>query len=484
MSPISRVDSAAVSWVPLEPGGLDSTDPLLVAGNEKGAGCQSSTTLGADKPFAILDTAGHVLATILTPPDALFSVASENISPNLRYLVYYSGTIDNEGEGGFASLGMHVIRLADNQEILSMKILPKEYPANFNRAVNYLANHPELVETRLVNASSLRIAAEYGICSFAWSPDGEQLAFAAILDGDSSDVYIFSLATETLHRISDDPAEVDQIAWINDGKGVRYDSAFFLGAGPLGTTYFSNTQNSTHPVPVCKPACDAALITDTLVLSYPRYPILFPSRLDITDLSTGVTQPLWNHPFMAFAFDNFSKTLLLTAPPDDTLTGGTYAINIDTLSPSRIFDAFLDIGRLGASQYVAMESRNPNALCFFSSTPSRDFDFSGCPMDANSSSFSILEYYDAKTSAFLYESPDGEVFFWGVRAQMSLSRKGHSAIGGVTQIVSLPESHFIGWSSDSKFLVVQTRAKKYLIIDTSSGESRPLPDSERYTWFR
>lgn len=61
-----------------------------------------------------------------------------------------------------------------------------------------------------------------------WSPDGRSVAFAAALDGHSTDVYLYQAFTDELHRMTTEPEEVSVLGWSPDGEWVVYTEAEYF----------------------------------------------------------------------------------------------------------------------------------------------------------------------------------------------------------------------------------------------------------------
>ncbi len=66
--------------------------------------------------------------------------------------------------------------------------------------------------------------------SFAWSPDGTKLAFIGVLDGPTSEVYLYDTTTNNIKRVSYDDAQDFWPSWSPDGKRI-----LFFGAESFGT---------------------------------------------------------------------------------------------------------------------------------------------------------------------------------------------------------------------------------------------------------
>jgi len=66
---------------------------------------------------------------------------------------------------------------------------------------------------------------EMGIYSFAWSPDSRTLAFAAQMNGLSSDVYLYDIETGAVQQAEESLQSVTGIRWSPDGKKIVFENS-------------------------------------------------------------------------------------------------------------------------------------------------------------------------------------------------------------------------------------------------------------------
>ncbi len=69
------------------------------------------------------------------------------------------------------------------------------------------------------------------IPSYAWSPDGKQLAFIGSLDGPKADVYVYDLSSGKIQKVSNDDGLDFLPNWTPDGKSILYFEADGFGTG-------------------------------------------------------------------------------------------------------------------------------------------------------------------------------------------------------------------------------------------------------------
>ena len=62
----------------------------------------------------------------------------------------------------------------------------------------------------------------------AWSPDGQQLAFIGVMEGNSADLYLYDLRYDSITRLSSEPSQAYAPSWSPDSRYIVY----------FGTEYF------------------------------------------------------------------------------------------------------------------------------------------------------------------------------------------------------------------------------------------------------
>ncbi len=67
--------------------------------------------------------------------------------------------------------------------------------------------------------------------AMAWSPDGRSLVFIGGQDGESADVYGYSVDTEQITRLSSEPAYAFSPSWSPDGRDIVFFTANCFGTG-------------------------------------------------------------------------------------------------------------------------------------------------------------------------------------------------------------------------------------------------------------
>ncbi|NMC81072.1 MAG: hypothetical protein GYA59_17055 [Chloroflexi bacterium] len=91
--------------------------------------------------------------------------------------------------------------------------------------------NPEICDPAFEAARALTIGN-----GLAWSPDGENLAFTAVLEGDTADLYVLNLATRQITRLTDDPSQEFDLHWSPGGQIVHFGASCFGTGGGFAMT--------------------------------------------------------------------------------------------------------------------------------------------------------------------------------------------------------------------------------------------------------
>jgi WD40 repeat protein len=83
---------------------------------------------------------------------------------------------------------------------------------------------------------------------FAWSPDGRMLAFTGLIEGETSDLYLYNSSDGSISRMTDGPTEAFQVSWSPDGKYILHFGAYGFGTGagaPVEAAWLAGVQDNS-----------------------------------------------------------------------------------------------------------------------------------------------------------------------------------------------------------------------------------------------
>jgi WD40 repeat protein len=295
--------------------------------------------------FPIYDTYGGK-KIIELPPDGhikgLGTKLDRLISPDGQWLVFYTGTthyIDSKTE---LPLTLKLLNIKDG----TIKTVADVVTDGSKKKLDELAEilkklDPEKYKPQYYNAEDdgnwvgggLVTALEWGIYATAWSPNGHTLAFAAQIDGLSSDVYLYDLETGKVQHAEDSLQNITDIRWSPDGQKIIFENTEpgfgYMGASEL---YAINYQKETvknpkrltwgswigsyDPITQTWLPTGDVMPSNLLLVTY-NTPDAGSSGIKALDITTGQLAVLWEHIFGDYAVDPENKTILV-GPSDFT----------------------------------------------------------------------------------------------------------------------------------------------------------------------
>jgi hypothetical protein len=175
----------------------------------------------------------------------------KGLSPDGRYYAYHTG--DPYGERG--NFTLHIMRLRDETEITAIPLQTDDFPDQMAALAERLNHAPpesllhafrsdEPIPAERILSEGM-FAFEIGIWSMAWSPDSTQLAFAAQVDGPTSDLYTYDVTTDALRRLSSGSQQIQAVKWSPDGQWIAHESAYYVGMQSPTTFNFASRDGST-----------------------------------------------------------------------------------------------------------------------------------------------------------------------------------------------------------------------------------------------
>jgi WD40 repeat protein len=240
------------------------------------------------------------------------------ISPDGKYLAYYSGSVGQCDPFGNTSikdqLALNLLDLNTLQTRQVAALLSPDYPENFKSnaaglfAQGLVAKNDENIITGLKSAFLC------GIHSLAWSPDGNSLAFAGEMDGPSSDVYRYDLGTHKIQRLTDGLEEVQTIDWSTDPASLESTGALYYGEGMPFTYYKIASDGSGAKAIACHPGTKISLPDNKQIyVDYNSGNGVGFYGLRLVDIETCSSKNVWEGAFNQFEFDPGTDLIAFTA---------------------------------------------------------------------------------------------------------------------------------------------------------------------------
>jgi dipeptidyl aminopeptidase/acylaminoacyl peptidase len=291
--------------------------------------------------LTMLDADGQGRKTFQLPNEGFIRDLKNAISPDGKWLAYFTGSSREEPY----DLALHLFNLEDQTIIPVADLVAPGFPENLEPVKT-----SDPVELESCNSGPCRIgvielAFNEGIESMAWSPDSQSLAFAAQIDGPSSDVYIFSLEDRSIRRLVNDLENVWQIDWAPNGERILYQNST---AGITYTTtyiYIANPSTKSVQSPRIidggKFWYEYGWINENLFLISSGGEGAPPQNLRYINVETQQVTNVWPYTADHIVIDHKNEVLVVSTTPSGYLenepTEGTYLVPIHS-SHSKITD--------------------------------------------------------------------------------------------------------------------------------------------------
>jgi len=159
--------------------------------------------------------------------------------------------------------------------------------------------------------------------AIAFSPDGSKLAFMGVLDGPSSDLYLYDISQDTITRLTDGPSQGFDPHWSPNGIYIVHfgAAAFGSGAGYLMEGAWAARADDSGVITLYDPSDQNAeefigWVDDTTFLVNSWNPRCGSNALRAFDIETLSGQVLWTDAFDDIVYHQASGTLAIAIGSD------------------------------------------------------------------------------------------------------------------------------------------------------------------------
>jgi WD40 repeat protein len=285
--------------------------------------------------LTILDADGRGSKPMLLPNDGYISPVKNSlekiISPDGHWLAYFAGSVREPYD-----LALQVLNLEDQTTFQVARLITPGFPQKLAPVKMSDAIELEGCIEEMCRLNLLELAFREGIGSVAWSPDSQSLAFAAQIDGPSSDVYVFDIEDHSIRRLVDDLENVLYIDWAPDGERILYQNS------TAGLTYLTayiyvadpKRESSQSPTVIesGKLSHKHSWIAENLYLIVHGVEGAPPQDLRSLNTTTHELRDLWPYTAGSFAVDAGHPAIVVSTIPGGYFNSapeeGTYYIPI------------------------------------------------------------------------------------------------------------------------------------------------------------
>lgn len=183
-----------------------------------------------------------------------------------------------------------------------------------------------------------------------WSPNGRYLAFVAVLDAASSDLFIYDTQNRNLRRLTNGPDWVGPIEWSPDGTQIIMqellnDSEFFFDPSSKPASSVWSVSVSSNDIKLLYSTNDANArqnilrwLGDKRFIAYEGFLVNTENarNLRFVDMDSGTNKILFDGPFVMPSFDPIHETFALYVLSAENYQQGIYLVSIKSNTIRRL----------------------------------------------------------------------------------------------------------------------------------------------------
>jgi len=291
-----------------------------------------------NKNFTIMDANGSGRKQFQLPNDGYIWGLDKAVSQDGKWLAYFTGSTEEPYD-----LALNLYNLSDGTSLLISSLIALGFPENLRPVIETIyfteydtdcSNQPDC------QLNVVKSAFRDGIRSFDWSPDSKSIAFAAQIDGPSSDLYIYTLEDNITRRLTNEIENIGlMITWAPSGTKILYESSI------PGTVYLSrflriadpNIKSLQNPKNI-----DGGLfwsgegwVNEKSYLLWDGGEGAYPHDLRFINVETQQVKEIWKHIAVSFIIDKENQKVILLHMPWEGATSqseqdmGIYMVSFD-----------------------------------------------------------------------------------------------------------------------------------------------------------
>jgi len=332
------------------PVSASSTPPVIGTATETIVASETppSFLLQTDGPFllseqysslTIIDVDGGGRKEIQLPEAGYTTELEKAVSPDGRLLVYFAGSAKEPYD-----LTLNLLNLYDETSQTIAHLIAPGFPGNLRPIAETL--DPSIYSPDCNSIECLTTVSvfdfEFGIFSFAWSPDGQSLVFAAQIDGPSSDIYIYDTQSQAIRRLTNEIGNIGRLEWSPNSEEILY---YALLPGPVQSNFYwyavdprinshqEAINDLTYPY-----SAKLGWITENSFLYAPFYINSGQSptftkygSVRYINLKNNEIKEIWPYEVESIALDPDNGKIILTTKGTNysQLNAGTYLVSLD-----------------------------------------------------------------------------------------------------------------------------------------------------------
>ena len=177
-----------------------------------------------NKNFTIMDADGSGQKQFQLPNDGYIWDLEKAVSPDGKWLVFFTGSTEEPYD-----LALNLFNLSDETALSVSNLIAPGFPTNLEpvtKTIWFTEYDTDCSNNPTCRLHTVEISFREGIWRFDWSPDSQNIAFAAQIDGPSSDVYIYSIENRAIKRLTNELENIGlMISWAPNGEKILYTSS-------------------------------------------------------------------------------------------------------------------------------------------------------------------------------------------------------------------------------------------------------------------